>query len=89
MPTLSFTANLRRHLPVADLEVGGSTVREALEQAFAAQPQLRSYLVDDQGRLRPHVNIFVNERRVADRLELSDALAPGDRLWVLQALSGG
>jgi sulfur-carrier protein len=39
----------------------GSTVQEALDRVFAENPLLRSYLLDDQGRLRQHVNVFVNE----------------------------
>jgi sulfur-carrier protein len=89
MPTVSFTANLRRHLPVPDFEVDGATVREALGAVFLLHPQLRSYLVDDQDRLRQHVNVFVNGAMVKDRAGLSDPLAAGDKIWVMQALSGG
>lgn len=89
MATVSFTANLRRHLPVPDFEVEGSTVRAALDAVFVLHPQLRSYLVDEQGRLRKHVNVFVNAAMVADRIGLSDPLGAGDRVWVMQALSGG
>lgn len=72
-----------------DLEVDGASVREALAAVFALHPQLESYLVDEQGRLRKHVNVFVNGSMVKDRLELSDPLGPGDKIWVMQALSGG
>jgi hypothetical protein len=33
--------------------------------------------------------VFIDGRRVADRVALSDPLAPGDRVYVLQALTGG
>lgn len=89
MPTISFTANLRRHLPVPDVEVDGATVGDAFAAAFALHPQLRSYLVDEQNRLRKHVNVFVNGAMIQDRLGLSDPLAAGDKIWVMQALSGG
>lgn len=89
MAIVSFTANLRRHLPVPDVEVPGASVRAALEAVFALHPSLRSYLVDEQGRLRKHVNVFVGGEMVKDRLELSDALGPDSRVWVMQALSGG
>jgi sulfur-carrier protein len=89
MPTVSFTANLRRHLPAPDFEVEGATVRAALEAVFALHPQMRSYLVDEQDRLRKHVNVFVAGTMIKDRTGLSDPLAPGDRVWVMQALSGG
>lgn len=89
MGTIRFTANLQRHVATPALEVAGATVREALDEAFARNPQLRSYLVDEHGRLRRHVNVFINDRPVADRIALSDALAAEDEIFVFQALSGG
>lgn len=89
MPTISFTANLRRHLPVPDVEVEGATVGAALAAVFVLHPQLRSYLMDEQGRLRQHVNVFAGGEMIKDRVGLSDALAADAKVWVMQALSGG
>jgi sulfur-carrier protein len=89
MPHVSFTENLRRHLDVPPVPVAAGTVREVLEQVFTANPRLRSYLVDDQGRLRKHVNVFINGAFAADRLGLSDPVAEADEVFVFQALSGG
>lgn len=86
---VSFTANLQRHLACRSVEAEGGTVREVMDRVFAEHPRLRSYLLDDQGRLRRHVNLFVNDRLVADRAGLGDPVAAGDRIFVLQALSGG
>jgi sulfur carrier protein ThiS len=44
---------------------------------------------DEQRAVRKHVAVFVNRRLVADRVRLDEALAPGDRVLVVQALSGG
>lgn len=89
MPRVTFTANLQRHLDVPTLEVGGATAGEVLAAVFAQKPLLRSYIVDDQGRLRRHVNLFVNSQMIADRDGLSDAVRPDDEIFVFQALSGG
>jgi len=89
MVQISFTENLRRHLPCPPVAGQGATVREALDGVFADNPALRSYLLDDQGRLRKHVNIFINSRAVVDRLGLSDPLNADDEVFVFQALSGG
>lgn len=89
MARVSFTANLERHLAVPVRQAAGDTVRAVLEQVFAASPQLRSYLLDDQDRLRTHVVIYVNDAKVADRVALSDAVGPDDEVFVFQALSGG
>jgi molybdopterin converting factor small subunit len=89
MARVTFTANLQRHLDVPTLEVGGATAGEVLEAVFAQKPMLRSYIVDDQGRLRRHVNLFVNAAMIADRDGLSDAVGTDDEVFVFQALSGG
>jgi sulfur-carrier protein len=89
MGRITFTANLQRHLPAPDCAFTGRTVRAALDEVFAANPRLRSYIVDEQGRLRRHVNVFINDRPVQDRNGLSDVLAETDELFVFQALSGG
>ena len=89
MGRISFTANLERHLTCPPVCVRGGTIREILDEVFGANPQLRSYLVDEHGRLRRHVNVYVNEDPVADRTGLSDTVAPEDDIYVFQALSGG
>ena len=89
MPRVMFTDNLKRHLAVPTTEVPGDTVRMALEAVFQDSPQLRSYLLDDQGRLRKHVNVFVDGAMVADRDGLTDAVGDSAEIYVFQALSGG
>jgi len=86
---VSFTGNLKRHVACPPAEVAAVTVRDALEAAFRANPPLRSYVLDDQGRLRRHVNIFVNGQMIGDRSAQSDAVGEADEIYVLQALSGG
>ena len=89
MARVSFTGNLKRHLACPPATVEARTVREALDAVFTTNPPLRSYILDDQGRLRRHVNIFVNETMISDRLSQSDAIRATDEIYVLQALSGG
>ena len=85
MPKVAFTGHLRRYMKLSTMEVEGTTVRGALNAVFAREPRLRGYVVDDQGALRRHVVVFVNDRRAA----LDAAVMSGDEIFVLQALSGG
>ena len=89
MAQLKFTQHIQRRLAAPPMDVPGSTVREALDNAFREQPKLRTYVLDDQGRLRKHVVIFIDGRMVADRGELSDNVGENSELLVMQALSGG
>jgi sulfur-carrier protein len=86
---VTFTANLQRHLSCPDQVVPGSTVRAVLDQVFAVEPRLRSYILDDQDRVRRHVAVYVNGDRIADRERLSDPVGDDDEVFVFQALSGG
>jgi hypothetical protein len=89
VPTVAFTPNLRRHLDCPDVVVPAGTVAQALERVFAENPRLRSYIVDEQGRLRQHVAVFVSGELVHDRLHLSDPVRDHQDVFVMQALSGG
>lgn len=90
MPRITFTSHLRRHLdcPLSQT-VAGTTVRAALEQAFAENEPVRSYIVDERFRLRKHVTLFIDGKTIADREELSDPVGPESDIYVMQALSGG
>ena len=89
MPTVTFTRALERFLKAPSAEVEGSTIGEALEFVFASRPALRGYVLDDQGGLRRHVAVYVNGKPARDRIRLSDPVGPSDRIYVLQALTGG
>ena len=90
MARVVFTPQLRRFLgELPELETPAATLREALDAAFAREPRVRGYVLDDQGELRANVVVFIDGRRCADRRRLGDALGPRSVVHVLQALSGG
>jgi hypothetical protein len=90
MPHVAFTRHLQRFFPdLAEGEVPGTTVGEVIAELERRHPGLASYIVDETGRLRRHVNVFVGEEPIGDRERLSDGVGPGDRVFILQALSGG
>jgi hypothetical protein len=89
MARVEFTPNLQRHLSCPVRTAPGATVRAVLDGVFAEQGLLRSYILDDQGRVRRHVTIFVNGERIADRTGLADPVGNDDEIFVFQALSGG
>ena len=89
MARIVFTQQLARFTAVPQVETAATTLRAGLESAFAVNPRLRGYVLDDQGRLRENVVVFIDARRCSERVRLEDALAPGSTVHVLQALSGG
>lgn len=89
MATIRFTQNIQRHIECPTRDVDGTTLRDVLERYFAGNERARGYVLDDQGRLRHHMAIFVDGNQVRDRDRLSDEVTPGAVIDVVQALSGG
>jgi molybdopterin converting factor small subunit len=90
------TVHLTRHLYAffpdlegKELAVEASTVAEVMRALEGIAPGIGFYLCDERGRLRTHVNVFVGKEMIRDRRGLSDPVASGDEVHVLQALSGG
>lgn len=89
MARIVFTQQLRRFTETPEVDAPVETLRAALDAAFALNPRLRGYVLDDQGHLRGNVVAFVDGRRCAERIRLDDPLRPDSRVHVMQALSGG
>ena len=89
MPRVLFTPNLEQFLACPPRDVEGATVADALEAVFEQSPEMRSYVLDEQGRLRKHMNIFVDGRTVTDKETLTDSVSTSSEIFVMQALSGG
>lgn len=89
MPTIEFTPHLAKHLTCPSGTVSGTTLKEALESAFVREPRLRGYILEDQGRIRQHIAIFVDNELVRDRDRLDLPVQEGSVIFVMQALSGG
>jgi sulfur carrier protein ThiS len=89
MVSVEFAASLRRHVACAPQNVAAGSLRGVLEEALAATPELRHYVFDDQGHIRKHVAVFINQTMVPDRQNLIQTLTSGDKVLVIQALTGG
>lgn len=89
MPTVRFTQNIQRHVACPTREVPGSTLREALDAYFSSNELARGYVLDEQGRVRQHMVVFIDGELIRDRDKLGDPLQPNSTIDVIQALSGG
>ena len=89
MPRIFFTPQLARFTATPEVQTSALTLREALEAAFAINPQLRGYVLDDQGHMRANVVAFIDGKRCENRVALADPLRADSRVHILQALSGG
>ncbi|MEM6724370.1 MAG: MoaD/ThiS family protein [Bacteroidota bacterium] len=90
MPTVKFTRALKRFYPdLKDINLQEEGLPALLNQLDAQFPGLKDYIVDEQGRLRKHVNIFIDGSLIKDREALSDSFASDSEIYIMQALSGG
>jgi hypothetical protein len=76
---IEFAPSFQRHTEAAKTQIEAHSLKSALQEAFHLLPALRGYVLDDQGAIRKHVTIFINDQTIADRVELSDSLRDGDR----------
>lgn len=90
MPQVKFTSALQRFFPsLKNTDIEGRTVMEIVENINVQHPGLKDYLLEEDGSLRKHVNIFLQEELIKDRMALNDVVKPTDEVLIFQALSGG
>jgi molybdopterin synthase sulfur carrier subunit len=88
--TIQIPEALRQYCGGASaLPVAAPTVRGALEALERHHPSVYRNVCDETGAVRHHLAVFVNLSHVRDRSGLDTALAPGDVVTILTAVSGG
>lgn len=90
MPKINFTYALKRFFPgLKTLNVAANNAKEVVEIVEKQYPGIKDYLVDERGQLREHVNIFIGNELIEDKVKLSDKVKESDEVFIMQALSGG
>jgi adenylyltransferase/sulfurtransferase len=82
-PYRAFTGNRAR------VEAGGATVAAVLQELEGRFPGLRGRVLDGEGAILRHVNVYVNDRAVDDLGGPGAPVREGDELAVIPALMGG
>ena len=90
MPTVKFTKALKKFFPdLQDTDAKAASLEEVLHEMDLHYPGLKSYLLDEHGNLRKHVNIFIDGNMIANRNKLNDQFTANSEIYIIQALSGG
>jgi sulfur carrier protein ThiS len=92
MARVALTSHLLTFFPQLKdrpLEVSADTVAGVVGELEKLAPGFAFYVCDEAGRLRQHVNIFIENERITDRQQLSDRVEEQSRVLIMQALSGG
>jgi len=90
MPIIKFTSALKRFFP--DLKEGkieGRTVAEVMQQLEKEYTGLSDFLLEENGQVRQHVNVFVGGNLIEDEENLTDEVGETEEILIFQALSGG
>ncbi len=73
----------------SELRVEAGTAAQAMDALLERHPGLRPHLVNPKGKLRPFVNLFVNDTHIKDLTGLETRLEPGDVLRIVPSIAGG
>jgi sulfur-carrier protein len=77
---------LRSYTQLSTVDATGATVAEVFDDLDRQFPGLRFRVIDEQGRLRTHMKVFIGAELTRD---LETAVDDGTEITIMQALSGG
>jgi molybdopterin synthase sulfur carrier subunit len=72
-----------------EIQVQGDTVAFAMRDLTEQYPGLKTHLFNDDGGLRPYVNIFLNQEDIRILQGEETPLKDGDRLMIVPSIAGG
>src|ERR671917_2352752 len=88
--TVSIPTPLRSFTAGKDsVELAGDTVGQVLEGLLATHAGLRRHLVQEDGRLRSFVNLYLNETDIRHLSSTATPVRPGDVLTIVPSIAGG
>ena len=90
MATLKIPTPLRPYAGGQSVvEVQGANIGAALANLTEQHPDLKKHLFNDDGELRPFVNLFLNDEDVRYLDGVDTPLAENDRLQIIPSIAGG
>jgi adenylyltransferase/sulfurtransferase len=88
--TVSIPTPLRSFTGGRDaVDVVGATVGQVLDQLLSAHTGLKRHLVQDDGRLRTFVNLYLNDTDIRQLASTATPVAEGDVLTIVPSIAGG
>jgi molybdopterin converting factor small subunit len=90
MPIVRFPTALKYYVDNhSEMDIPASTVTELLAALATRYPSLRFHLLDADGKLRRHFNIFVNGEHIRELSGLDTALKADDKIILVASAAGG
>jgi sulfur-carrier protein len=90
MPTFQVPALMKYYVDgQMEVHVSGGTIAQALNDLTNHYPSIRTHILDSHGRLRRHVNLFVNKENIKTLDGLDTLVKETDRIILMPSISGG
>jgi molybdopterin synthase sulfur carrier subunit len=90
MPTVRFPAVMKYYVNnQAEFFVPAATVKDLLHQIIEQYPSIKFHLVDANGNLRKHFNVFVNGTHIRDLSDIDTPLKEEDKVILMASAAGG
>ena len=90
MPTVRFPAVMKYYVDnQTEFFVPAATVKEVLDQVIEQYPSIKFHLVDANGNLRKHFNVFINGIHIRDLNGMDTPLKEEDKVMLMASAAGG
>ena len=90
MPSVRFPAVMKYYVNnQAEFSISASTARELIEKIAEQYPSIKFHLLDANGNLRRHFNVFVNGTHIRDLNGMETALKEDDKVILMASAAGG
>ena len=90
MPTVRFPAVMKYYVNnQTEFFVPAVTVQEVVDQVIEQYPSIKFHLVDANGNMRKHFNIFINGTHIRELNGMDSPLKDEDKVILMASAAGG
>ncbi len=90
MPTVRFPTVMKYYVNnQAEFSISASTVQDLVDQVVQQYPSIRFHLLDSEGQIRRHFNIFINGIHIRDLNGMETSLNEDDKVILMASAAGG
>ncbi|RPI90462.1 MAG: molybdopterin synthase sulfur carrier subunit [Chloroflexi bacterium] len=90
MATVRFPAVMKYYVDnQTEFSVSAATAGELLERITEQYPTVKFHLLDSEGKLRKHFNVFVNGTHIRDLNGLDTPIKEEDKVILMASAAGG
>jgi sulfur-carrier protein len=90
MPTVRFPAVMKYYVDnQSEFSVSATTASELIQKIIEQYPVIKFHLVDAEGNLRRHFNIFVNGIHIRELKGMETPLKEDDKVVLMASAAGG